>query len=236
MGRVPRFQPFPGIRYDLHARRPGRRHRPAVRRDRRRGAGRARRPRARTTPCGSTSRSRRAARTATTVARGCSPSGRPTACSSGPTTTGVHRLPDGLHRRRRRHRHTTGVIGALELARPGPTSSPTSTPRRRPGATGSTSSGPAGQPLRRLGAVAGRGADRPAPGDAEPVADVDDGEGVRHTLWLVDDPDGGEAIAERWRRSRSSSPTATIATRPRWPTGTNASGRGPAGAAAATLA
>ena len=147
---MPRFEPFPGVRYDtgrfdladvtappydvIDGRRSGGAvpalepqrgpHRPADRRRRRRAA-------------------------TTTPATGSGP-WRPTAPWSPTSTPSFYRLPHGLHRRRTGGPPPPlGVIGALELVPPrrGRRSSPTSTPRRRPRATGSTCCGPPGANL-----------------------------------------------------------------------------------------
>jgi uncharacterized protein (DUF1015 family) len=93
-------------------------------------------------------------------------------------------------------RHTTGVIGALDLSPPGADILPheQTTPRARSDRL---------ELLRacraNLSAIWGlslaKGLTDLLPVDTEPVADVDDGEGVRHTIWIVDEPEVSEAIA-----------------------------------------
>ena len=93
-------------------------------------------------------------------------------------------------------RHTTGVIGALDLSRPGADILPheQTTPKARSDRL---------ELLRacraNLSAIWGlslaKGLTDLLPVDAAPVADVDDGEGVRHTVWIVDEPDVSDAIA-----------------------------------------
>jgi uncharacterized protein (DUF1015 family) len=94
-------------------------------------------------------------------------------------------------------RHTTGVIGALALSPPGGDILPheRTTPKARSDRL---------ELLRacraNLSAIWGlslaKGLTDLLPVDAEPVADVDDGEGVRHTMWIVDDPGVSDAIAD----------------------------------------
>ncbi|MGH9288407.1 MAG: DUF1015 family protein [Acidimicrobiales bacterium] len=94
-------------------------------------------------------------------------------------------------------RHTTGVIGALDLSPPGADILPheQTTPRARSDRL---------ELLRacraNLSAIWGlslaKGLTDLLPVDAEPVADVHDGEGVRHTIWVVDEPAVSEAIAD----------------------------------------
>jgi uncharacterized protein (DUF1015 family) len=93
-------------------------------------------------------------------------------------------------------RHTTGVIGALDLSRPGADILPheQTTPKARSDRL---------ELLRacraNLSAIWGlslaKGLTDLLPVDAAPVTDVDDGEGVRHTVWIVDEPDVSDAIA-----------------------------------------
>jgi uncharacterized protein (DUF1015 family) len=92
-------------------------------------------------------------------------------------------------------RHTTGVIGALDLGPPGDIlPHEQTTPRARSDRL---------ELLRacraNLSAIWGlslaKGLTDLLPVDAEPVADVDDVEGVRHTIWIVDEPEVSEAIA-----------------------------------------
>jgi uncharacterized protein (DUF1015 family) len=94
-------------------------------------------------------------------------------------------------------RHTTGVIGALDLRPSGAEILPheQTTPKARSDRL---------ELLRacraNLSAIWGlslaKGLTDLLPIDAEPVADVDDGEGVRHTIWIVDEPDVNDAIAD----------------------------------------
>jgi uncharacterized protein (DUF1015 family) len=92
-------------------------------------------------------------------------------------------------------RHTTGVIGALDLGPPADIlPHEQTTPRARSDRL---------ELLRacraNLSAIWGlslaKGLTDLLPVDAEPVADVDDVEGVRHTIWIVDEPGVSEAIA-----------------------------------------
>ena len=116
-GSCPRFSPFPGIRYDADRFDPARVTAPPY--DVIDAADRAALAAADpTTPCSSTSRSRRRRRPLRRRRRHLRRRGGPTACSS-PTTGRPSRLPHVLHRRPRPARRTTGVIGALELTRPG---------------------------------------------------------------------------------------------------------------------
>jgi uncharacterized protein (DUF1015 family) len=93
-------------------------------------------------------------------------------------------------------RHTTGVIGALDLSPPADIlPHEQTTPRARSDRL---------ELLRacraNLSAIWGlslaKGLTDLLPVDAEPVADVDDVEGVRHTIWIVDEPEVSEAIAD----------------------------------------
>jgi uncharacterized protein (DUF1015 family) len=94
-------------------------------------------------------------------------------------------------------RHTTGVIGALGLRPSGADILPHehTTPKARSDRL---------ELLRacraNLSAIWGlslaKGLTDLLPVDAEPAADVEDGEGVRHTIWIVDRQDGCDAIAE----------------------------------------
>jgi uncharacterized protein (DUF1015 family) len=94
-------------------------------------------------------------------------------------------------------RHTTGVIGALELSPPGTDILPHehTTPKARSDRLDMLRSCRA-----NLSAIWGlslaKGLTDLLPVDAEPTASVDDGEGVVHTVWVVDDPELCEAIAE----------------------------------------
>lgn len=94
-------------------------------------------------------------------------------------------------------RHTTGVIGALDLRPPGADILPheQTTPKARSDRL---------ELLRacraNLSAIWGlslaKGLTDLLPVDAEPVADVDDGAGVRHTIWIVDRPEVSDVIAD----------------------------------------
>lgn len=94
-------------------------------------------------------------------------------------------------------RHTTGVIGALDLRPPGADILPheRTTPKARSDRL---------ELLRacraNLSAIWGlslaKGLTDLLPVDAEPVADVDDGAGVRHTIWIVDRPEVSDVIAD----------------------------------------
>ena len=94
-------------------------------------------------------------------------------------------------------RHTTGVIGALDLRPSGADILPheQTTPKARSDRL---------ELLRacraNLSAIWGlslaKGLTDLLPVDAEPVADVDDGDGVRHTIWIVDQPGVSDAIAD----------------------------------------
>jgi uncharacterized protein (DUF1015 family) len=94
-------------------------------------------------------------------------------------------------------RHTTGVIGALELSPPGTDILPHehTTPKARSDRLDMLRSCRA-----NLSAIWGlslaKGLTDLLPVDAEPTASVDDGEGVVHTVWVVDDPEACAAIAE----------------------------------------
>jgi uncharacterized protein (DUF1015 family) len=94
-------------------------------------------------------------------------------------------------------RHTTGVIGALELSPPGTDILPHehTTPKARSDRLDMLRSCRA-----NLSAIWGlslaKGLTDLLPVDAEPTASVDDGEGVVHTVWVVDDPEACTAIAE----------------------------------------
>lgn len=94
-------------------------------------------------------------------------------------------------------RHTTGVIGALELSPPGTDILPHehTTPKARSDRL---------DMLRHCrantsaiwGLSLAKGLTDLLPVESEPVADFVDGDGVRHTLWVVDDPGRCAAIAE----------------------------------------
>jgi uncharacterized protein (DUF1015 family) len=94
-------------------------------------------------------------------------------------------------------RHTTGVIGALDLRRSGADVLPheQTTPKARSDRLDLQRACRA-----NLSAIWGlslaKGLTDLLPVDAEPVADIDDGEGVRHTIWIVDQPEEIEAIAD----------------------------------------
>jgi uncharacterized protein (DUF1015 family) len=95
-----------------------------------------------------------------------------------------------------RDRHTTGVIGALDLAPPGTDILPHehTTPKARSDRL---------ELLRacraNLSAIWGlsltKGLTDLLPVDGPPHAEVDDGDGVRHTVWIVDDPEACAAVA-----------------------------------------
>ena len=94
-------------------------------------------------------------------------------------------------------RHTTGVIGALDL-RPSEADilpHEQTTPKARSDRLDLLRACRA-----NLSAIWGlslaKGLTDLLPVDAEAVADVDDGEGVRHTIWIVDEPEVSDAIAE----------------------------------------
>jgi uncharacterized protein (DUF1015 family) len=94
-------------------------------------------------------------------------------------------------------RHTTGVIGALELSRPGTDILPHehTTPKAKSDrldmlrATRANTSAIWGLSL-------AKGLTDLLPVDVEPTAVVDDGAGVEHTVWVVDDPEVCAAIAD----------------------------------------
>ncbi|HET6949017.1 MAG TPA: DUF1015 domain-containing protein [Acidimicrobiales bacterium] len=96
-----------------------------------------------------------------------------------------------------RPRHTTGVIGALELSAPGTDILPHehTTPKARSDRLDMLRSCRA-----NLSAIWGlslaKGLTDLLPVDAEPTAEVDDGEGVTHAVWVVDDADACAHIAE----------------------------------------
>jgi uncharacterized protein (DUF1015 family) len=93
-------------------------------------------------------------------------------------------------------RHTTGVLGALDLRPSGADILPheQTTPKARSDRLGLLRACRA-----NLSAIWGlslaKGLTDLLPVDADPVADVDDGEGVRHTAWIVDRPEVSDAIA-----------------------------------------
>jgi uncharacterized protein (DUF1015 family) len=94
-------------------------------------------------------------------------------------------------------RHTTGVIGALELSPPGTDILPHehTTPKARSDRLDLLRATRA-----NLSAIWGlslaKGLTDLLPTDAEPSASVDDGEGTVHSVWVVDDPERCSAIAE----------------------------------------
>jgi uncharacterized protein (DUF1015 family) len=93
-------------------------------------------------------------------------------------------------------RHTTGVIGALELGPPGGDILPHehTTPKARSDRLDLLRSTRA-----NLSAIWGlslaKGLTDLLPVDRPPTAEVDDGEGVVHSVWVVDDPEACAAIA-----------------------------------------
>jgi uncharacterized protein (DUF1015 family) len=93
-------------------------------------------------------------------------------------------------------RRTTGVIGALDLRPSGADILPheQTTPKARSDRLDLLRACRA-----NLSAIWGlslaKGLTDLLPVDADPVADVDDGEGVRHTVWIVDRPEVSDAIA-----------------------------------------
>jgi uncharacterized protein (DUF1015 family) len=94
-------------------------------------------------------------------------------------------------------RHTTGVIGALDIRPSGADILPheQTTQKARSDRLDLLRACRA-----NLSAIWGlslaKGLTDLLPVDAEPVADVDDGEGVRHTIWIVDRPEVSDAIAD----------------------------------------
>jgi uncharacterized protein (DUF1015 family) len=93
-------------------------------------------------------------------------------------------------------RHTTGVIGALELAAPGRDILPHehTTPKARSDRLDLTRATRANLSAIWVLSLA-KGLTDLLPVDTEPVDDFDDGEGVRHTVWVIDDAGDLEAIA-----------------------------------------
>ncbi|MGH9112180.1 MAG: DUF1015 family protein [Acidimicrobiales bacterium] len=93
-------------------------------------------------------------------------------------------------------RRTTGVIGALELSPPGHDILPHehTTPKAKSDRLDLLRACRA-----NLSAIWGlslaKGLTDLLPVDADPVAALDDGDGVRHTVWVVDDPERCDAIA-----------------------------------------
>jgi uncharacterized protein (DUF1015 family) len=94
-------------------------------------------------------------------------------------------------------RHTTGVIGALELTPPGTDILPHehTTPKARSDRLDLLRSTRANTSA-IWGLSLAKGLTDLLPTDRAPDASVDDGEGTTHTVWVVDDPAECEAIAE----------------------------------------
>ncbi len=98
-------------------------------------------------------------------------------------------------------RASTGVIGALGSGRAGPGErhpAPRADPPQAQERPARSAPGHPGQPLADLGAVAcatGLTATFD-PTDDEPTADAYDDDGVRHQLWVLDDRDAIDAIAD----------------------------------------
>ncbi len=94
-------------------------------------------------------------------------------------------------------RHTTGVIGALELSPPGTDILPHehTTPKAKSDRLDMLRSCRANTSA-IWGLSLAKGLTDLLPVDAEPTAVVDDGEGVVHTVWVVDEPEICAAIAE----------------------------------------
>lgn len=93
--------------------------------------------------------------------------------------------------------HTTGVIGALELSPPGADILPHehTTPKAKSDRLDMLRSCRANTSA-IWGLSLAKGLTDLLPVDVEPTAVVDDGEGVVHTVWVVDDPERCAAIAE----------------------------------------
>jgi uncharacterized protein (DUF1015 family) len=93
-------------------------------------------------------------------------------------------------------RHTTGVIGALELSPPGTDIRPHehTTPKARSDRLDMLRSCRANTSA-IWGLSLAKGLSDLLPVDDEPTAVVDDGEGVVHSVWVVDDPEVCAAIA-----------------------------------------
>ncbi|HEX5945254.1 MAG TPA: DUF1015 domain-containing protein [Acidimicrobiales bacterium] len=93
--------------------------------------------------------------------------------------------------------HTTGVIGALELSPPGTDILPHehTTPKAKSDRLDMLRSCRANTSA-IWGLSLAKGLTDLLPVDADPTAVVDDGEGVVHTVWVVDDPETCTAIAE----------------------------------------
>lgn len=94
-------------------------------------------------------------------------------------------------------RHTTGVIGALELSPPGRDILPHehTTPKARSDRLDLLRSCRANTSA-IWGLSLAKGLTDLLPVELEPAAAVDDGEGVVHTVWVVDDPEVCAAVAE----------------------------------------
>jgi uncharacterized protein (DUF1015 family) len=94
-------------------------------------------------------------------------------------------------------RHTTGVIGALELTPPGTDILPHehTTPKAKSDRLDMLRSCRANTSA-IWGLSLAKGLTDLLPVDVEPTAVVDDGEGVVHTVWVVDDPEICAAIAD----------------------------------------
>lgn len=94
-------------------------------------------------------------------------------------------------------RHTTGVIGALELSPPGTDILPHehTTPKAKSDRLDMLRSCRANTSA-IWGLSLAKGLTDLLPVDLEPTAVVDDGEGVVHTVWVIDDPEVCAAIAD----------------------------------------
>ncbi len=94
-------------------------------------------------------------------------------------------------------RHTTGIIGALELSPPGTDILPHehTTPKAKSDRLDMLRSCRANTSA-IWGLSLAKGLTDLLPVDVEPTAVVDDGEGVVHTVWVVDDPEICSAIAD----------------------------------------
>jgi uncharacterized protein (DUF1015 family) len=94
-------------------------------------------------------------------------------------------------------RHTTGVIGALELTPPGSDILPHehTTPKARSDRLDLLRSARANTSA-IWGLSLAKGLTDLLPTDRPPTASVEDGEGTTHTVWVVDDPAACAAIAE----------------------------------------
>jgi uncharacterized protein (DUF1015 family) len=93
-------------------------------------------------------------------------------------------------------RHTTGVIGALDLSPPGADILPHehTTPKARSDRLDLLRACRANTSAIWVLSLA-KGLTDLLPMGAEPAADVDDGEGVRHTIWVVDQTEACDGIA-----------------------------------------